>query len=137
LQLEDRTNLNVHELVALSQLEQDELLARQLMESENRSYRSQTNYVPHQNQQIPAMISMDQIDVGVVNELLNQVKSTLVPFIKSELQNFKAPNIEEQMDTGKFGEVAFSLKDISFSDVAIPEEGITMKLEGPIIRLEV
>jgi len=144
LTMEDKKKEQHDELVAksLSQEEQDEIFARQLMmdemkQNQSRSYATNhTNFTTKNTHQAP-MMNLDQIDEGVVNELLNQIKSTFIPFISEQLQGFEVPDIEEQIDTGKVGEVAFSVKDVSMSDVNVPPEGVTMKLVDQGIRLEV
>jgi len=42
-----------------------------------------------------------------------------------------------QFDTGKFGEVAFTVADLAMTDIDIPMDLVSMKLEGTNVKLEV
>eukprot|EP01118_Nematostelium_gracile_P001396 TRINITY_DN11428_c0_g1_i1.p1 TRINITY_DN11428_c0_g1~~TRINITY_DN11428_c0_g1_i1.p1 ORF type:complete len:311 (+),score=82.74 TRINITY_DN11428_c0_g1_i1:43-975(+) len=131
LDMETITGIPPENQRALTQEEQDELFARSLMEDDRRQSRSRTSY-SNADFERPA-ISFSNVDPNVANELLNQTKSMIIPLLLKELQGFKAPDIEEDLDNS----ISISVKEIAMSEVKVPEENISLKLVGENIQLSV
>ena len=68
--------------------------------------------------------------------MINQVKGEIIPMITNELQNVKIPDINEEIEAGKVGKVAFGVKGVAMSQVIVPSDKLKVTMNGAQISIE-
>lgn len=141
--------------------DQDDLLAKQLSSGEaqsdeelafmldqrfNSSYGKQftanlmwlasTPYIPPSHAKPLPDFDISTFDASVLNEMLGQVKSSIIPLLSEELKNFNIPDIDETVDIGANGKLLFGVKNVSLASVVIPDENLKIQIEGQSIKIE-
>eukprot|EP00026_Physarum_polycephalum_P011807 Phypoly_transcript_12051.p1 GENE.Phypoly_transcript_12051~~Phypoly_transcript_12051.p1 ORF type:complete len:221 (+),score=48.30 Phypoly_transcript_12051:65-727(+) len=128
------TSLSPSDQQQMSQMELDELLARELA---NSSFFSDYNPPPRRVPEPQHTMALDNIDPVVMAEIINGVKSSMIPILLKELKSLEIPSVNERIEAGKLGTINISLDQIRIAEANVPEENITVAVEGADIAIGV
>jgi len=67
-----------------------------------------------------------------------QMVKILVPKMLDQLAEVELPELDENIEAGKMGNISFAIKDTKLIDVVIPQQHIAVRITGPeiVIRIE-
>jgi len=139
----------------LTQLELDELLAKELAadsyshihsrsdpdsisylpSSHGRESYSAVRKAPHARPHESHTVALEQIDAGVMSEMIAGVKGSVIPLLLQQLQALEVPAVEEQIDAGKLGLIKLSLDQIHVANANVPEDSVNISVEGVNIKI--
>jgi len=132
------TNAQSHQL---TQLELDELLARELANDFSASHQHSHHKPTKRSRahQPPASkkVELGPIDPTVLKELVDGVKSTMLPELQKQFKTIEIPPVKEKIDGGKMGQVEVSLGEIRVSEAKVPEENVDITVDGLNINISV
>jgi hypothetical protein len=120
----------------LSQLELDELLAKELASSMsdippssfNRPSYSNKSFSYHDDDEAYT-VPIESIDKDVMAEIMNSVKSSMIPILLQQLNSLRVPPVDEQIDAGKLGMIRIALDQIRVAEATVPEEHVNIQVQ--------
>jgi len=118
----------------LSQMELDELLAKELANGYSASPVQYYHQRKPQEEPIHS-VGIDNLDPSVIGELLESVKSNVIPVMVEQFQKVEIPPLAEDLEVGKFGKISISITEISVSEARVPKENIEIVMEGTTFKI--